>query len=207
MKQMKFYTLILLLAASGCQTFPPASPATASLPSPSVEAAVATSTAAASPMPAPTDDQRSWYRDPQAGFELAYPADWVADPPMVGGDRGYFAQITSWTRQPGTLPDEIPLDGTIVTISVLRWDPVNALEQFVETRLTGWESSGWQVSVQEDLLLAEDWPAVYFLLVGPETQSVYLMTTIGERYLVISGSGDLEMVRSIASSLRSSMPD
>jgi len=142
------------------------------------------------------------YRDESAGFELDYPSSWIADPPQVGGDRGYFAQITSWSRNPGELPEDIPTGGTIMSINVLLWDPKNALDEFVEIRKQGWAAPGVEILLEEQWTLAGNWKAFRFLIHTPEQDAFFLITTLGERYLLLSGSGDLDLLVEIARTLR-----
>lgn len=142
------------------------------------------------------------YRDDGAGFELDYPSSWTADPPQVGGDRGYFAQITSWSRAPGELPEYVPEGETILSINVLLWDPKNALDEFVATRKQGWEASGFEILQEEEWTLPGDWKAVKFVIQSPEEPAFYLITTIGDRYLVLSGTGDLDTLSEIGGTLR-----
>ncbi len=142
------------------------------------------------------------YRDETAGFELDYPSSWIADPPQVGGDRGYFAQITSWSRNPGELPEGIPAGGTIMSINVLLWDPKNALDEFIDVRKQDWEASNYEILLEEGWTLTGDWDAFRFLLRTPEQDVFYLITNVGERYLLLSGTGDLDLLLEIARTLR-----
>lgn len=142
------------------------------------------------------------YRDETAGFELDYPSSWTADPPQVGGDRGYFAQITSWSRNPGELPEDIPAGGTIMSINVLLWDPKNALDEFIDVRKQDWAASNYEILLEEGWTLTGDWDAFRFLLRTPEQDVFYLITTVGERYLLLSGTGDLDLLVEIARTLR-----
>lgn len=142
------------------------------------------------------------YRDETAGFELDYPSSWTADPPQVGGDRGYFAQITSWSRNPGELPEDIPAGGTIMSITVLLWDPKNALEEFIDLRKQTWADPNTEILLEEEWTLAGDWKAFRFLIQTPDEEAFFLITTIGERYLLISGTGELDLLAEIASTLR-----
>ena len=142
------------------------------------------------------------YRDETAGFELDYPSSWTADPPQVGGDRGYFAQITSWSRNAGELPEDIPAGETIMSINVLLWDPKNALDEYINIRKQAWVVSDFEILLEEELTLAGDWKAFRFLIQTPEEKAFFLITTIGERYLLISGSGDLDLLVEITRTLR-----
>lgn len=146
------------------------------------------------------------YRDESAGFELDYPLNWSADMPLVGGDRGYFAQITSWPRSPGELPDEIPEDGTILSINVLLWDPKNDLQAYIDTRKQAWSASGFEIQSEQEIVLDGDWPALTFRVDTPDQTTFFLITTIDNQYLVLSGSGDLEAVQTISRTLRR-LPD
>ncbi len=142
------------------------------------------------------------YRDDSAGFMLDYPAAWTADAPQAGGDRGYFAQITSWPRNPGELPDSVPAGETILSITVLLWDPKNDLDAFSATRKEGWTASGYEVLDEQELTFAGDRQAFRYKIRTPEVTTLFLFTTIGDRYLVLSGSGDLALLSEIVGTLR-----
>jgi hypothetical protein len=142
------------------------------------------------------------YRDESAGFELDFPSAWTADSPQIGGARGYFAQITSWSREPGELPEFIPEGETILAITVLLWDPRYELDQFVDNRRQGWEASGNQILQENELNLPGDWRALEFLVETQEETAYYLLTTVDDRYLLMSGTGDLDLLMEIAGTLR-----
>jgi hypothetical protein len=213
----------LIIALSGCVSrstptptaIPPTiapteAPPTAISPTTAPTAApLPTATATPTPTPTPTATpapqlsfEAAIYRDESAGFELDYPASWTADPPQIGGERGYFSQLTSWERTPGELPDEIPAGGTIMTISVLLWDPKNALDQYVDHFKTAWSASGFEIVTEEGWDIDENWRAVQFLIRAPDQDALYLLTTVGERYLLLSGTGDLQLLSEIARTLR-----
>ena len=144
------------------------------------------------------------YQDLDAGFAFDYPAEWVADlASQAGGDRGYFAQLTSWQRPPNSLPESVPDGGSIIQVEVLLWDPQNALDQFINQRKIAWDASGFSIALEEEVLLPNDWPAVQFNIVTTEgIVTYYLITTIDTRYLVLSGSGDLALIQEAANTLR-----
>lgn len=142
------------------------------------------------------------YQDESAGFELDYPASWTADSPQIAGSRGYIAQLTSWERTPGEMPDEIPEGGTMMTINVLLWDPKNALDQYVDHFKSNWSASGYPIVTEESRDIDQDWPAVQFLVRAPDQDFLCLLTTVGERYLVLIGNGDLQLLSEIARTLR-----
>lgn len=196
-------SLFLACILSACGPASPQPPA--DLPTPVVYT-TKMPTATIIPSETPTITQISFepsiYRDEEAGFELDYPSSWTADPPQVGGDRGYFAQITSWSRNPGELPEYVPAGETIMSINVLLWDPKNALDEFVDARRQGWAASGFEILLEEEWTLAGDWKAFHLLVRSPEEESFFLITTIGERYLLISGTGDLDVLAEITRTLR-----
>jgi hypothetical protein len=191
---------VLLSACSETST-----PTQAALPTPQIST-TRVPTATQIPSDTPVSVELSFdpatYQDQSAGFELDYPASWTADPPIVGGTRGYIAQITSWSRTPGELPEFIPEGETILAINVLRWDPINELEQFTDSRRQAWEASGHQILQENELILPGDWRALEFLVETQEETVYYLLATVGERYLLLSGTGDLEIISEISSTLR-----
>lgn len=199
LRQSLFLTFIL--AACG----PASSQPPTDLPTPlvfSTREPTATIISSETPGMAQVSFEPATYRDETAGFELDYPSSWTADPPQVGGDRGYFAQITSWSRNPGELPEEIPAGGTIMSINVLLWDPKNALDEFIDVRKQAWAAPGFEILLEEEWTLAGDWKAFRFLIQTPDEEAFFLITTVGERYLLLSGTGDLDLLVEIARTLR-----
>lgn len=196
-------SLLLLLILAACTPASPSPPT--DLPTPLVHTThrpTGTITPSETPAPALVSFESAIYQDESAGFELDYPSSWTADPPQIGGDRGYFAQITSWSRNPGELPEIIPPGETIMSINVLLWDPKDALDEFVEVRKEGWEASNYEILLEEEWNLMGDWKAFRFEVQTPEEDAFYLITTVGERYLLISGTGDLDLLAEIAGTLR-----
>ncbi len=196
-------SLILAFLLAACGPAPSGSPT--ELPTPMIF-----TTSAPTPMILPSETpaipelsfEPATYRDEDAGFEFDYPAAWVADPPQVVGPRGTSAQITSFPRDPGELPEVIPTDGTIMAVTVLLWDPKNDLNQFVDLRIQGWEDSNYEILLEEGWTLTGDWEAFHFLIKTPEQDVLYLITTVGERYLLLSGTGDLDLLGEMAGTLR-----
>jgi hypothetical protein len=142
----------------------------------------------------------------EAGIALEFPASWTAGEPIVIGSRGTVVQLTSWERDPSVLPDEIPADGTMLQLGVMLWDPKNALDQWVAQRKMAWDGSGFEIVSEEELMLEGDWPALQFAVRTPFEESFFLLTTLDDRYLEVSGSGDLNLVSQIAATLRRSGP-
>ena len=201
----KFLLILLSLVAmlSACNPAPTSTPS--ELPTPMVF-----TTSAPIPEPIPTETptrttlsyESAVYRDEAGGFELDYPTSWTADPPMVGGTRGTIAQITSWSRVPGELPEEVPKGETILSITVLLWDPKNALDEFVSNRKEGWLVSPYEILLEEKVFLEGDWEAYKFVIDSPGGEVIFLLTTVGDRYLILSGSGDLEILGEMVGTLR-----
>jgi hypothetical protein len=154
------------------------------------------------PTSVPVSLEPATYRDASAGFEFDYPSSWTADSPQVGGDRGTISQITSWSRVPGELPESVPDGETILSISVLMWDPKYALDEFVAARKEGWKMSEYELLLEEKVALAGDQDVYRFVIQTPWGQDFYLITTAGDRYLLLSGSGDMDLLGEIAGTLR-----
>jgi hypothetical protein len=156
-----------------------------------------------SPLPPPASFEAAAYRDESAGFELDYPASWTLDAPQAGGDRGYYAQFTSWEHAPGDISAETPPGGSRMDVTVLLWDPKNDLTAFMDTRKQAWAASGMTIVSEEEVTLAGDHPAVRFVMqTQVNEQAFFLFTTIGERYLQVSGTGDLALLAQIAQTVR-----
>ncbi|HSH03410.1 MAG TPA: hypothetical protein VLL52_12890 [Anaerolineae bacterium] len=155
-------------------------------------------------MPTATPAFGEWatFTDETAGFALDYPIAWTADAPQVGGSRGYYANITSWDRWPGDSFDTVPTGETLLSVEVYSWEPHHDLEAYLAVRKQAWSGSGFETISEEEVLLAPDWRAVVLILQAPEEPLYFLVTPIGERYLVLSGSGDLETVKEIGQTLR-----
>jgi len=195
--------LLLVLILASCGPAPSQSPT--ELPTPMIfttSAPIPTILPSETPVIPELSFEPATYRDEDAGFEFDYPASWVADSPQVVGPRGTSAQITSFPRDPGELPEVIPPDGTIMAVSVLLWDPKNDLNQFVDLRKEGWVTSNSEILQEERWTLTGDWEAFHFLVKTPEQDVFYLITTVGERYLLLSGTGDLDLLREMAGTLR-----
>lgn len=143
------------------------------------------------------------YRDEDAGFAFDYPASWVADSaPQSGGGRGYYVQFTSWARDPNQPIDAVPAGETILQATVLLWDPTHALDQYVAQRKTAWEASGFAIVSEEELTLSGGWRALVFNVSTPDETAFFLFAELGDRYLELSGSGDLALLAEIAGTLR-----
>ena len=203
-RRMQSAGLIVLVAValSACASGNQLEPAT-STPAPTIEAATATP----SP-PEPTAEptltfEPAVYQDDEAGFFLSYPAGWTLDgrDPAQAGSRGYYVQMTSWPHPPGDIGEILPEGGTALTVTVQLWDPVNDLEAFAEQRKTAWNASGFPILGEEELSLASGQRALAYRIQSPDQPAYFLLTTLGDRYLVLSGSGDVELLAEIGRTL------
>ncbi len=63
-------------------------------------------------------------------------------------------------------------------------------------------ASGFKILEERELTLAGDWRALRYKIQTPEESTLFLITTIGERYLVLGGSGNLDLLTEIVGTLR-----
>ncbi|MGD8813199.1 MAG: hypothetical protein PVI78_01840 [Anaerolineales bacterium] len=191
--------ILLLLAACGTST--PAIPTATETVSPMNLAPTATATIE----PSPTQGlsyQFTVYRDEVAGFEFDYPASWTVGP-SEQYSRGGITVFSSWSRPNDVLPDETPPGETRLDVTVQLWDPVDDLDAFVAQRRLSWETSIITVISQETWVLAGDRSAEVFVVEsGDGNQTFYLFATLVDKYLVLSGGGDLTLLAEIAATLR-----
>jgi hypothetical protein len=142
------------------------------------------------------------YRDATAGFEFDYPATWVVGPNQQQS-RGGITAFTSWLRPADVLPDAAPPGETRMDATVQLWDPTGDLEAFVAQRQGAWEASGIAVLSEDHWTMEDGRPAAAFVVEGSDGEQAYFfLTTIGDRYLVLSGTGDLELLDEIAHTVR-----
>ena len=135
------------------------------------------------------------YVSESAGFELDYPASWTPSGEVALGDRGSGVQFTS-----GGEP--------VLDITILRWDPVNDLAAFVDSRKQAWQASGFTILSEDELTLEGDHKAKAFVVQTPTgEQAFFLYTTLGDRYLQLSGNRDLDLLREVAGTLRVLTPE
>jgi hypothetical protein len=90
----------------------------------------------------------------------------------------------------------------VVNIVLQLWDLKADLPAFIEQRKFAWVNSGIEIIFDEYVMLAGEKTAREFVTVSQGERGYTLFTTLGENYLVVSGTGDLEAVRSVAWSLR-----
>src|SRR3990170_202273 len=172
---------VLLTASSPAPTATPPEPT--AVPGPSFEAAT--------------------YRDPSAGFEFDYPSSWTVGP-VEQYSRGGITAFTSWSRSTDIFPNETPPGETRMDATVQLWDPTGDLNAFVAQRRPAWDASGISVLAEESLTLSDGRPAAEFVVQGADgPQALFFFTTISDKYLVLSGVGDLALLAEVARTVRS----
>ena len=113
------------------------------------------------PAPAPTETAPSpklpaasfeseTYVNEEAGFALDYPAGWMVNE-IVIGPRGTQVQFLS-SPEIAELA-ALPEGETRVNATIYQWDPKNDLAAYVAKWKTAWESSGFTILEEEQLVL------------------------------------------------------
>ena len=194
-----FGAILLLLAACGPST-PSIPTATATEPPASM---TPTSTATSEPTPTQAlSFQSTTYRDEVAGFEFDYPASWTVGP-SEQYSRGGITAFSSWSRPNDVLPDETPPGETRLDAAVMLWDPINDLDAYVEQRMRALLDSGLTLVSQETWILTGGRTAEAFVVENNEGRQFFsFFTTIADKYLVLSGDGDLALLAEIAKTVR-----
>jgi hypothetical protein len=140
------------------------------------------------------------YVDEATGFALDYPANWTVTQSTVG-DRGSQTMLLS-KPEIAELAD-VPEGETRVTVAVNQWDPKNDLAAYVDTRKTAWESSGFTILEEDEPVLDLGLAAKQFVIQTSDgKQALFLFAAVGEQYVTVSGEGDMNLVKEIASRLR-----
>ncbi|MBX3046345.1 MAG: hypothetical protein KF698_05055 [Anaerolineales bacterium] len=182
MKRLPLILLVLLLAAC-------AAPPIATAPVPPEP-----TTAAPTPLPQPTQPsfEATTYKDVEGRFSLQYPASWQ----ILGGEsgaRGDYVQIASW--DPGSAGVEpVPAGESLLQITVYQWDPKGDLTARLEMRRTAFNSSGITIAEEAEVAFEDGPAAVRMRLVSSGEESIVYFFVLGDEYLEISGSGDLQLL-------------
>jgi hypothetical protein len=153
-------------------------------------------------LPAASFESQTYIND-TVGFALDYPAGWTVNE-MVVGSRGSQVQFLSSPE----LADAsvLPEGAARVSATVYQWDPKNDLAAFIANQKSAWDASGFTILAEEPLTLELGLPATQFTLQTPEATSIFLITAIGDQYLVLSGEGNLELVKEIVQRVRPISP-
>jgi len=184
MKKLYLALLALLLAACAA----PAQPTSVSLePAPTVAEATA--------QPIEPSFEATTYQDAEGRFSLEYPASWQ----ILGGEsgpRGDYVQIASW--DPGAAGFEsLPPGESLLQMTVYQWDPKGDLAARIEMRRTAFNNSGITIAEESELAFEGGPAAVRMRLVSSGEESIVYFFVLGDEYLEVSGSGDLELLDQI----------
>ncbi|MBN2116468.1 MAG: hypothetical protein JW730_07855 [Anaerolineales bacterium] len=204
MKQILLVLPLLLILLSACGT-----PVTDITPVPvetelpavpsNTEVVPEPGEAAPSPkLPAPPFDAET-YLDQKTGFAFDYPRGWTVTEALVS-ERASQVQFLSSPEiaDMATLPD----GATRLSAMVYDWDPKNDLAAYGANWKTAWEASGFTILEEQELVLEQGLPAVQFTIQTSAANVVFPVTALGEQYLVLSGEGDLELVKEIVQRVR-----
>jgi hypothetical protein len=196
-----FLAALALAACTGQPTAAPVDP-TPTSPLPSAAVLITEAVPTEAPPPAPTDTpgapvpafEAATYRDEEAGFELDYPAAWDAPVPVQAGERGSVVQFSA-ANQP------------LLDVAVLRWDPKYDLAAYSANRELAWDASGIAIVSQETFTLADGREAARYIVESQTGElAFFFFTTVGDRYLQLSGSGDLDTLIEVAATVRPVSP-
>ena len=214
MKRLTLISLLGMTLLTACGAMPgvvtlepfptlamPTVPISTDTPEPVIptDTATAPTEAALNPkLPAAPFDAQTYVNE-DVGFALDYPAGWTVNE-MILGDRGSQIQFLSAPElaDAATLPE----GATRVNVIIYQWDPKNDLAAFVANQKSAWLNSGFTILEEEQRVLELGLPAVQFTIQTPETQTVFLIVALKDRYLVLSGEGDMELVKQIIERVR-----
>jgi hypothetical protein len=145
------------------------------------------------PTATPAEPQRSFenttYRDEDAGFAFEYPVDWGVGFQETQS-RGYVMQLQD-------------ASGPRLDVVVLMWEPKGDLQAFLEIRKTAWDSSDIAILEEQTFTLESGQEAVTYVVEGRDSvQGFFFFTTLGDRYLLLSGNGDMALLEEIAGTVR-----
>jgi hypothetical protein len=217
MQLRSFLRLILpafvLTAAACAPAAAPVMPTLLDQPTATAPAGVAPTPAPAEPQPTETSQPTAeaqptagalsftpaLYDASAAGYQLEYPSDWTAVPITETGSRASQGQLFS----PGSSADALAEAGTRMAMTVYEWDPKGNLAAFVEQRTTAWQASGFTIAKHDEGNLQNGQPYSSFVIQTPDNhEAFFLFTTLGEKYLEISGEGNLVLAEEIAKTVR-----
>jgi hypothetical protein len=149
----------------------------------------------AAPAPTPTSLQPTLtfdsasYTDDETGFTFEYPVEWEVAAQPEEYARGQIIQF---------FVGEEP----VLTVSKLLWDPRNDLAAYTDYQVTAWLNSEVEILSDENLTLDDGSEARRFIIEGIDgVRSLFMVTELGDRYLVISGTGDLDVLTQVSGSL------
>lgn len=139
------------------------------------------------------------YFNETVGFALDYPVGWTAQETLAG-ERGTQVTFASSSDLVGAA--EVPVGASRVNLTIYDWDPKNDLTAYVDKTKTAWQASGFEIMEEQPLTLDLGLPAVQFTVRTPDLPTPFLIAAVGDKYLVLSGEGDLALVYEIMIRLR-----
>jgi hypothetical protein len=189
---------------SGSPATQPAATGLPALPGQTETATIPTATegapevAPSGKLPAPSFEAET-YMNEMGGFAFEYPRGWTVNE-MVVGDRGTQVQFVS---EPAVAEmPVVPTDATRLNATIYQWDPKGDLAAYLANWKSSWEASGFTVLEEEQITLDMGLPAVRLTVQTPDATVIYLVTAIGDHYLVLTGEGNLELVKEIVGRVR-----
>ena len=202
MKRILYISILagfVLAACGGAATTQPTTTAPTSAPTEKPTMLPApTSAPTEVKIPAPTWEAQTYF-DEEIGFALDVPATWTYTEQAVG-ERGLQVKFLS---APDISDNAVTIEGGVrLIVTLYDWEPKNDLPAFVAVRKEAWSASGSAILNETRLTLDGGLAATLITLQTPETTLVYLLAYVGEKYLVISGEGDLELAKQVFLTLR-----
>jgi len=143
------------------------------------------------------------YSDEEAGIELDYPAGWN-EGYGERQSRAYFQTYFSWDPSVSDSIEFVPAGGTYMQIEVALWEPTNDLDAYVEWQSQSLEGSRNEFLSKEAFTTADGGSGVLAVVQAVDGSKVFFFfwMAIGERYLTITGEGDLQLLTEIVSTVR-----
>ena len=149
-------------------------------------------------LPAPSFESQTYVNE-AVGFALDYPASWLVQETVIG-QRGTQVVFVSSPELFGAAT--MPEGGSRVSMTIYDWDPKNDLPAYVEKTKNSWAASGFTILEEQALTLELGLAAVRFMVRSSDTTFPVLIAAIWEKYLFLSGEGDLSLVKEILVRLR-----
>jgi hypothetical protein len=149
-------------------------------------------------IPAPSFEAQT-YINKEVGFAMEVPAKWTISESMIG-DRGSQVKFLS---SPEIADLSILPDGaTRISATIYQWEPKNDLPAYVSHMKQAWASSGFTIQEEKISVHEGGLDAVQFVLQNPDANVTFLVAAIGDQYLVVSGEGDMALVKEILRTVR-----
>lgn len=212
MKRASFIVLALVLWLATCKAPEPKAPALVPTSIPPTQTSIPATETAFPPTPTevPVSDQGEGklpaapfdaqvYINEGAGFALDIPSAWTVKETVIG-PRG--TEVAFVSKPELAQASTIPPGETRVVATIYQWDPKNDLDAYVAHWKSAWEASGFTILDEQPLTLELGLPAVQFTVQSPGLQTVFLVTALKDQYLVVSGEGDMQLVKQIEQRLR-----